>query len=252
MYGGSGISPMAVQQRRRGSRRRPASSTQNVSPAGVRSPTRTTGVSPAYSSSPTRSLPAGAHQGLPGPPVGVPAARAAAPRPLPRSSRCSRSRAGITLRLVEHEQVALAQQIGQVVDVAVLGRRRSPIDEQPGGVTRLDRRLGDPVVRQLVVEVGDPHQHAGYDRPTCAGSDPASVRFSRRGLAPDDAAGRGEAEVLVGGIEHDSTTRGAGDHALRDQERLVHVLDRFGLLADADRHGRQPDRAAVELWCTAP
>ena len=53
--------------------------------------------------------------------------------------------------------------------------------------------------------------------------------------------------MLVGGRHGDAAAGRAGEQALLDEERLVHVLDRLGLLADADRQRRQPDRAAAEL-----
>ena len=40
----------------------------------------------------------------------------------------------------------------------VFGRRGAPVDEQAGAVAWLDRRLGDAIVGQLVVEVGDLHR----------------------------------------------------------------------------------------------
>jgi hypothetical protein len=39
-----------------------------------------------------------------------------------------------------------------------------------------------------------------------------------------------------------TAARRAGQHALLDEERLVHVFDRFRLLADADGQGAEPDR----------
>ena len=55
------------------------------------------------------------------------------------------------------------------------------------------------------------------------------------------------AEVLVGGRHRDPAARRADQQALLDEERLVDVLDRLGLLADGDRQRRQPDRTAAEL-----
>ena len=57
----------------------------------------------------------------------------------------------------------------------------------------------------------------------------------------------GQAEVLARRRRGHPAARRAGDQALLDEERLVHVLDRLGLLADADGQRRQPDRAAAEL-----
>ena len=59
--------------------------------------------------------------------------------------------------------------------------------------------------------------------------------------------GQGKAEVCPCSRHRDAAAGRAGDHALLDEERLVHVLDGLGLLADADRHGAEPDRAAAEL-----
>ena len=107
------------------------------------------------------------------------------------------------------------------------------------------------IVGQLVVEVGDLHRPRGYGRPGRS-SGPVPRRPSAHGgqsnrPALPAAGGAAQADVLVGGVERDAPTWRAGDHPLGDQERLVHVLDRLGLLTDADRHRRQPDRTAVEL-----
>ena len=64
---------------------------------------------------------------------------------------------------------------------------------------------------------------------------------------PSARVGRRHADVPVGGRHRHAAAWRAGDHALLDEERLVHVLDRLGLLADADRQRRQPDRPAAEL-----
>ena len=56
-----------------------------------------------------------------------------------------------------------------------------------------------------------------------------------------------QADVLVRGGHGDATARGAGQHALLDEERLVHVFDGLGLLADADGQGAEAHRTAVEL-----
>ena len=56
-----------------------------------------------------------------------------------------------------------------------------------------------------------------------------------------------QAEVLARRRRRHPAARRAHEQALLDEERLVHVLDRLGLLADADGQRRQPDRAAAEL-----
>ena len=50
------------------------------------------------------------------------------------------------------------EQLGQIADVAVLGRGAAPVDEQPGGVAWLDRHLGDQRRVEVVVEVLEAHQ----------------------------------------------------------------------------------------------
>ena len=60
--------------------------------------------------------------------------------------------------LVQHEEIALAQEFRQVADVTMLGRCGATVDQQAGTVARLDRRLGDAIVGQVVVEVGDLHR----------------------------------------------------------------------------------------------
>ena len=61
-----------------------------------------------------------------------------------------------------------------------------------------------------------------------------SNRLGRRAVRA--SAGSAQAEVRPRGRHRDAAARRAGDHTLLDEERLVHVLDRLGLLADADRH----------------
>ena len=61
------------------------------------------------------------------------------------------------LGVVDHEQVTVAEQVGQVAHVAMLGRRAPPVDQQTRRVPRLDRVLGDALVGQLVVDVGESH-----------------------------------------------------------------------------------------------
>jgi hypothetical protein len=154
MYGGSGISPWrsssATGRRHRSARPR------TCRPPACAPPSDTSGTSPLSNRSPTRSFAPGRTKRLPDPAVGVTRlqqqhfgrspGRTAQPEP-------RRDDPG----LVEHEQVPGAQQLGQVGDATVLGRCAPPIDEQPRGVTRLDRCLRDPIVRQLVVEVGELH-----------------------------------------------------------------------------------------------
>ena len=87
---------------------------------------------------------------VPGPSRVAP--RAAAPRPR-RPSACARCEPGRQHPGgVDHDQVAGLEQVGQIGDPTVLEPPRAAIDEQPGRVARLDRHLGDALVRQLVVE----------------------------------------------------------------------------------------------------
>ena len=73
-----------------------------------------------------------------------PAARAAAPPPRRPSASSSREPGRQHPRGVDHHDVAGPDERRQVADVPVLGRRARPaVDEQPGRVPRLDRRLGD-------------------------------------------------------------------------------------------------------------
>ena len=90
---------------------------------------------------------------------------------------------------------------------------------------------------------------ARRDADGCSTSRRAPV--SRTGRAGTRSAGRaraaGEADVRPGRRCGHPATRRAHEQALLDEERLVHVLDRLGLLTDADGERRQPDRAAAEL-----
>jgi hypothetical protein len=66
------------------------------------------------------------------------------------------------LRIVDDEEVAVTEQLHQIADVTVLrGDTGAAIDEQPGGVARLDRMLGDQLRRQRVIEVGELHDGCG-------------------------------------------------------------------------------------------
>ena len=66
------------------------------------------------------------------------------------------------LGVVHHEQVAGLEQVDEIPDVAVVGRPLRPaVDEEPGCVSRLDRRLGDGRRREVVVELVEPHDPRG-------------------------------------------------------------------------------------------
>src|SRR4051812_12198650 len=56
-----------------------------------------------------------------------------------------------------------------------------------------------------------------------------------------------EPQVGEGGGGGHPSARRALEEAALEQVRLVHVLDRVGLLGDGDRERREPDRAALEL-----
>jgi hypothetical protein len=59
---------------------------------------------------------------------------------------------------VDDQHVAGPDERGQVGDAAVGRRRaRAAVDQQPGRVARLDGVLGDGLLGQLVVDVGDLH-----------------------------------------------------------------------------------------------
>ncbi len=99
-----------------------------------------------------------AHQRLPVATAGILRLEQEHLRAPPPVARCSRSRAGITLVSLTTTTSPGAQEAREVGDGAVLGRRAAPVDQQPGGVAWLDRHLGDPVRRQLVVELLQPHR----------------------------------------------------------------------------------------------
>ena len=61
--------------------------------------------------------------------------------------------------VVQHDQVTRADQRRQVPHHPVLGfDTRALIDEQPRGVARFDRGLGDAVLGEVVVELLGPHR----------------------------------------------------------------------------------------------
>ena len=63
------------------------------------------------------------------------------------------------LGVVDDEEVALAQQIGEVADGSVRGRPLCPgKHEEPRGVALGERGLGDELLGQLVVERRDVHR----------------------------------------------------------------------------------------------
>ena len=103
-----------------------------------------------------RELAAGTHQRFPGAPVGVAWFEQ---EHFGCSPGCAvqAQTGGDHPGLVQHEQIPLTQQLGQVTNEPVLRRGGAPVDEQSSRIPRLDRRLGDPFSRQLVVEVRDPH-----------------------------------------------------------------------------------------------
>ena len=104
---------------------------------------------------PCRAAPGGPD--APGPPrwSGC-AARAAAPRPLPRWASRSRSRAGSTRVVLTTSRSPGSSRSGRSRTwrcSAPVGR----VDQQPGRVAGLDRVLGDARLRQVVVERGGVH-----------------------------------------------------------------------------------------------
>lgn len=106
-------------------------------------------------------------------------------------------------RVVEHQQVALAKQPGQISHV--LMRRRSPrtiVHQEPRRVARLDRARGDAICRQVEVEVRDAHaerlSNARVEAParTAAVAARNLAEHDRR-MVREDAASRTLAPVAV-------------------------------------------------------
>ena len=197
--GGCGCTAAAASRRARRARSSgssaPSSSTWNVSPALVRAPTASTGrPSAASSTSPSRSRRAGRTSASHVRRSGLARleqqdlGRAARRPPQPQAGRDD-------LRLVDDDDVAVAQQVGQVGDGAVLGRRAPPVDEQAGGVARLDRHLGDARRRQLVVELVEAHAErvrtAGRCASICARDDATRRAGGDRRRRHDGDAGVG-------------------------------------------------------------
>ena len=66
------------------------------------------------------------------------------------AEQAGRQHAGI----VEHQTVARLQILHKIAEMAVLQRARAAVhDHQPGCVARLNRRLRDQLLRQIVVKV---------------------------------------------------------------------------------------------------
>ena len=56
--------------------------------------------------------------------------------------------------IVEHQAVARLQVLHKIAEMAVLQRARAAVhDHQPGSVARLDRRLRNQLLRQIVIKV---------------------------------------------------------------------------------------------------
>ncbi len=65
-----------------------------------------------------------------------------------------RNPSGQDFGVVDDDKIAGMQQLGQVAHMAMLDTI-APVDEQPSGVTRLDRFLGDAFRREVVIDVGE-------------------------------------------------------------------------------------------------
>ena len=80
----------------------------------------------------------------------------------PPVARWKKLRAGNTRVSLRTSTSPARSSAGQVGEDVVLERARpAPRDQQPRGVARLGGRLRDELVRQLVVEVGEPEVRAG-------------------------------------------------------------------------------------------
>src|SRR5690606_12969066 len=97
------------------------------------------------------------------------------------------------LRLVDDQQIPRTQELGQVADLMVVGRGPPPVDEQAGGVAGFDRRLGDRLRGELVVEVAGTHPAGAYERVW----DDAAMTTSRTVSVPCDEAGAMPLHVWV-------------------------------------------------------
>lgn len=62
-------------------------------------------------------------------------------------------------RVVEHQQVAGAQQVGQIGEAPVLPAV-AVHDQQPAGGALGQRELGDQLRRQVVIEIGEGQRHS--------------------------------------------------------------------------------------------
>ena len=61
--------------------------------------------------------------------------------------------------VIENEYIAFAQQIGEIVEMAMCDRTVGPIhDQQPRMVTRFYGRLSDKLLRQFVVKITCSHE----------------------------------------------------------------------------------------------
>src|SRR5689334_19174650 len=73
----------------------------------------------------------------------------------------------------------------------------------------------------------------------------SGIRVPERGLG--GCRGRDEAEVAVGGGGRDASSRGALKEAELEEERLVDVHDRVGLLARRGGNGLEANGSSAEL-----
>ena len=156
-------------------------------------------------------------------------------------------------RTAQRERRDPARDTARRASHADLGSRSGALGER-----RVPRRGPQPDPRG----VGRPHGNTRPYRATCPGLSADVDRYlgltssgrvggiEQAGRAGGPVRGgwrRREAEVRPGRRRGHAAAGRAHQQALLDEERLVDVLDRLGLLADADGERRQPDRAAAEL-----
>ena len=65
------------------------------------------------------------------------------------------------LGVVYHKNIAVAQELRQVAYDGIVRSRRAPVDQQSRRVARFNRRLGNQLVWQRVVDVRELHAVGG-------------------------------------------------------------------------------------------
>ncbi len=187
-------------------------------------------------------LAAGTYERFPRAPVGVPGSSSSTSA-APPVARRSRRRAGITRVSFSTSRSPSRRSSGRSLHQTVLRGPRSRDRRATWprrGVRSASARSDRPATRSRS------RRSARRQVTTVAWAGATREPISRR-ASPVRRRGGASPRCSYAASSTTRPARRTGNHPLRDQERLVDVLDRLWLFADADRNRRQADRTAVEL-----